>query len=64
MSYKIIRMYKEENINNRTIKTGLTLAQAQKHCNDVETSSSTCKKAVNIKRTDIYGQWFDGFEAV
>ena len=32
--YKIIRMFKDENISNKIIKKGLTLEQAQKHCND------------------------------
>ena len=59
--YKIIRMFKDENISNKTIKTGLTLKQAQKHCNDVETSSSTCKEPVSVRITDKFGHWFDGY---
>ena len=44
--YKIIRFYKDENKSNRTIKRGLTLEEAQKHCNDDKT------KGID---------WFDGY---
>ena len=42
--YKIIRYTWQQ--NNRTIKTGLSLEQAQAHCNDPETSGK---------------DWFDGY---
>ena len=60
MSYKIVRMY--FNGRPRTIKRGLSLEEAQKHCQDPETSSSTCKKAANVRRTETHGLWFDGYE--
>lgn len=42
--YKIIRFYKDG--LNKTIKTGLTLKEAKKHC----------------KRKDTKGEnWFDGY---
>lgn len=58
--YKIIRHFY---ISNRkmTVKTGLTLEQAQKHCSDPETSSRTCTKASARKRSRRYGAWFDGY---
>ena len=62
MSYKIIRMYCDESFNNRTIKRGLTLEEAQAHCKDKETSSTTCKMDANIRRTHQHGAWFDGYE--
>jgi hypothetical protein len=58
--YKVVRMYFRG--GKRTIKTGLTLEQAQKHCRDRETSSSTCKLARNVRRTRERGPWFDGYE--
>ncbi len=60
--YKIVRMYQRDGRLNRVIKTGLTLEQVQAHCSDPETSSSTCKKAENLKRTRENGPWFDGYE--
>lgn len=57
--YKIIRYY--EKSSKRTIKTGLTLEQAQKHCSDPETSASTCTLSRNKQRTKRYGFWFDGY---
>jgi len=61
-TYKIVRMYFSNNVRNRTIKRGLTLEEAQEHCRDPETSSQTCTKYANVKRTETYGPWFDGYE--
>lgn len=61
MSYKIVRMYFNRDIPKRTINRGLTLEQAQKHCKDPETSSSTCTKSHNKRRTRQLGAWFDGY---
>ena len=62
MSYKVIRFYENAGINKRVIETGLTLEQAQKHCNDPETSSTTCTTKVGKARTHRPGRWFDGYE--
>ena len=43
-TYKIIRFRFKG--NNRTVKTGLTLEQAQAHCNDTKSSGNG---------------WFDGY---
>lgn len=61
MTYKIVRNY-FNNKKRRVIARGLSLAEAQAHCSDKETSSSTCTTAEGIKRTKKYGAWFDGFE--
>lgn len=58
--YKIIRFYRES-YRKRTIKTGLTLEEAQKHCSDPETSSSTATGKVARARTRKFGAWFDGY---
>lgn len=60
-TYKIVRMYFNSDIPKRTVKTRLTLEEAQAHCNDPETSSRTCTKAVNKRRTKACGAWFDGY---
>lgn len=60
--YKIIRFFARGGTNNkRVIKTGLTLAQAQEHCSDPETSSSTAKSAQAVRYTKKHGAWFDGY---
>ena len=59
--YKIVRNYFNDNIPRRTIATGLTLDEAQAHCRDPETNSSTCQQHVNRKRTARLGKWFDGY---
>lgn len=56
--YKIVRFYLN---SRRVILTGLTLEQAQAHCNDPETSSSTCTKSAGKRRTKLKGPWFDGY---
>ncbi len=58
-NYKIVRMYFQG--GSRVIKRGLTLEEAQKHCSDPETSSSTCTTAVGKARTRRMGPWFDGY---
>lgn len=59
--YKIVRRYFKG--GKRTIETGLTLEQAQAHCNDPETSSYTCTGSKARARTKAKGDWFDGYEA-
>ena len=54
MTYKIIRHWFEDK-PNRTIKKGLTLEQAQKHCNDEKTHCTS-------KHTTDESKWFfDGY---
>lgn len=64
-TYKIVRHFLKggpfHDGRKRAIKTGLTLEEAQAHCKDPETSSSTCKKPHNVRRTKIKGPWFDGY---
>lgn len=60
-TYKIIRFYQGDH-PNRTIDVGLSLAEAQEHCRDPETSSSTCVSAASKRITTKMGPWFDGYE--
>ena len=59
--YKIVRMFFNDDLGSPTIKTGLTLEEAQSHCRDKETSSSTCTNKIGIERTAKFGAWFDGY---
>lgn len=59
--YKIVRYFYNDNKSKRTIETGLSLAQAQAHCNDPETSSSTCTSSKRLAYTRKNGDWFDGY---
>jgi hypothetical protein len=56
VTYKIIRFYQERNKPSRVLRTGLSLEDAQAHCKDPETSSSTATDP------DEPGVWFDGYD--
>lgn len=58
--YKITRLYRDSH-RRRTIATGLTLEEAQAHCSDPETSSGTCTRPENRRRTRQHGPWFDSY---
>lgn len=61
-TYKIVRFYADnKEMNGEIIATGLTLEQAKAHCNDPETSSSTCTTTQGKERTRVFGPWFDGW---
>lgn len=59
--YKIVRMYNKGE-RGHTIKRGLSLADAQAHCANPETSSMTASLKSNIERTQRMGHWFDGYD--
>lgn len=65
--YRIVRFYQRELSNGRHSRrvrglSGLTLEQAQAHCRDLNTSSSTAWKTTPKQHTKRYGPWFDGYE--
>jgi hypothetical protein len=60
--YRIVRFYKDAGIRSRVIRRGLTLEEAQAHCGDPETSSSTATNPTAKARTRKVGAWFDGYE--
>jgi len=62
MSYKIVRMFRDYHQPSQVIKRRLTLEQAQAHCRDPETSSSTCTSAEGKLLAKMKGPWFDGYE--
>lgn len=59
-TYKIVRHFRDSG-RKFLIKEGLTLALAQAHCNDPETSSSTCTTENGKRRTRRSGPWFDSY---
>jgi hypothetical protein len=58
--YKIVRFFQHR--RPRTIKRGLTLAEAQAHCRDPQTSSRTATGARARRYTELHGAWSDGYE--
>lgn len=61
-TYRIRRFYQRPDEPPETVREGLTLAEAQAHCEDPETSSTTCKSAEGKRRTAEHGPWFDGYD--
>jgi hypothetical protein len=57
-TYKIVRFFRH---SKKTIKTGVTLEEAQAHCRDPESSYSTAKSPEAKRRTRESGSWFDGY---
>lgn len=55
-TYSIVRFHFQG--ENEVRATGLTLEEAQEHCNDPETSSSTCSEDTAAANP---GKWFDGY---
>lgn len=48
--YKIVRFYAQQGKKSKLIRSGVTLEEAQEHCNDPK----TCKA----------GEWFDGYTEI
>lgn len=61
-TYRIVRFFQGDDVGNVIVKTGVTLAEAQAHCNDPESSSITATSGDARNRTERNGPWFDGYE--
>lgn len=59
--YRIVRYYRGR-YPSETIADGLTLDEAREHCADPESSSRTATSAEGVARTELVGDWFDGYE--
>ena len=53
-TYKIVRFWQDENRETETIRTGLTLEEAQAHCNEPDTHGGDSGEGT---------AWFDGYTA-
>lgn len=62
MAYQIYRFF--QNHGKRKVQVVPTLALAQEHCRDPESSSTTCKGTTGRRRTRARGPWFDGYEQI
>ncbi len=62
-TYTIVRHYAASDLESDIVATGLTLNQAQDHCHDPETSSTTATSPEAVARTAAVGNWFDGYTA-
>lgn len=62
--YEIRRFYQDPDRSYDVIETVDTLEEAQEHCQDQETSSSTATSQWAQAVTEKYGPWFDGYTEV
>ena len=60
-TYKIVRFYSDPKFEKEIVRTGLSLEEAQAHCNDPETSYLTATSSEAEYLTALRGPWFDGF---
>lgn len=60
--YKVVRFFLHNEEEYRIIKADLSLEEAQEHCQNPETSSSTATSEWARHYTEKYGPWFDGYE--
>jgi hypothetical protein len=60
ITYKIVRIFKG-NHPKQILKTGLTLRQAQTHCEDPQTCSDTCTTTEGKALTNEKGEWMDSY---
>ena len=60
-TYKITRYYRNRPGDPDVIQRGLTLDEAQEHCNDPQTSSSAATSPQAQAITEQSGPWFDGY---
>lgn len=60
-TFKIVRLYQRDPEAREVLKTGLTLEEAQEHCNDPETSSQTATGKAEKALTAKHGAWFDSY---
>ena len=58
--YQIVRFYFKG--GHRILEHGLTLAEAQAHCKDPNTSSTTATSSQAKAVTKRMGPWFDGYQ--
>lgn len=59
-TYKVVRFFFRK--NTRVIKRGLTLEEAQAHCQLAESSWKTATSYPARVRTAKFGPWFDGYD--
>ena len=61
-TYRIVRMYQNPALLSEWIDTGLTLEEAEEHCKDPQASSKTAIGPTLTDLTQLFGEWFDGYE--
>lgn len=60
-TYRVTRRFFDDSIPEQCREEGLTLEEAQKICRDPESSSRTCQDPDNVRMTELFGPWFDGY---
>ena len=67
-TYRIFRAYSDEccgdsrRRDQKIIRVGLTIAEAQEHCRRDDTSSVSGTAEIETDQHGVKGNWFDGYE--
>lgn len=59
-TYRVFRLFRDSD-ERRLIDTGLSLEEAQAHCSDPESSSTTAESLKAFEETFHNGPWFDAY---
>lgn len=59
--YEIWRYYQNSNIPAERVEKYDSLDEAQAHCHDPETQSSSATSPEAVERTQKHGAWFEGY---
>ena len=59
-TYRVTRRFGEDH-PEQIVEEGLSLEEARKICRDPESSSQSCQDPDNIRLTELYGPWFNGY---
>lgn len=57
-TYRIVRHYEDSRVAKRTLEEGVSLEDAQAHCNDPATSG---EETVSVNGQSIRTRFFDGY---
>jgi len=60
--YKIIRRYEDQARPDHVVRTGLTRTEALDHIMSPESSYYACTNVTGLRRTHIFGPWWDEFQ--
>lgn len=62
-TYRIVRVFKRQDLRRRVMRAGLSLPEALTHMRSTESCSKTCRSPGARHATRLYGEWIDYYES-